>query len=271
MIPIFYINLDKRPDRNVQMTEQLSVLGLSAERISAINGSDLSEQEKSFVNNENFLLNTKRHVSHGEIGCAMSHRLIWQKMLDNNLDYALILEDDVVINPQILAILNNPQFYQQFDFLNLSSNFPYNPKIDALKSLLNEQKAVKRNTDFRQIDWSKHWRIFALYHLAHDIIACECDNAPALASGYILSKKCATSFLKASDELSVPIDNIWRYADGELKQGFLAKPLIVQKENDSNILGRDMVKLSLTQKIKRAILKRKPNPRQTDILRMYHD
>lgn len=271
MLPIFYINLDKRPDRNTQIVEQLSVLNLSAERISAVNGGDLSEQEKSFVNRENFLLNTKRHISNGEIGCAMSHRLIWQKMLDNDLDYALILEDDVVLDPQLLDILNNPEFYEQFDFLNLSSNFPYSPDINILISLLNGQKSVKRNASFHQIDWSRHWRIFALHQLDNDVIACECDNAPALASGYILSKKCASSFLKASDELSVPIDNIWRYADGELKQGFLAKPLIVQRENDSNILGRDTVKLSLTQKIKRAILKRKPNPRQADILRMYHD
>lgn len=271
MLPIFYINLDKRPDRNAQILEQLSALNLSAERVSAVNGGDLSEPEKSFVNRENFLLNTKHHISNGEIGCAMSHRLIWQKMLDDNLDYALILEDDVVLDKSLLSILNNADFYQQFDFINLSSCFPYNPNIDVLKSLLNRQKSIKRNTNFQKIDWSKRWRIFALYHLIDDIIACECDNAPALTSGYILSKKCASSFLKASNELSVPIDNVWRYADGELKQAFLAKPLIVQRENDSNILGRDTVKLSLTQKIKRAILKRKPNPRQADILRMYHD
>lgn len=271
MIKIFYINLDKRVDRNTLVLEQLSALSLTAERLSAINGGDLDEQETSFINRENFLLNTKRHISNGEIGCALSHRLIWQKMLDNDLDYALILEDDVVLAPQLLDILNNPEFYEQFDFLNLSSNFPYSPDINILISLLNGQKSVKRNANFHQIDWSKHWRIFALHHLINDIVACECDNAPALTSGYILSKKCASSFLRVSDELSVPIDNVWRYADGELKQAFLANPLIVQRENDSNILGRDVVKLSVVQKIKRAILKRKPNPRQVDIKRMYHD
>lgn len=272
MLPIFYINLATRPDRNEQITQQLAQLNLKAERITAVNGSLLTEQETRFVNQEQFLLNTKRKITNGEIGCAMSHRLIWQKMLDDNLDYALILEDDVVLDKELLTLLNNTSFYQQFDFLNLSSCFPYNPNIDILKSLLNGQKSIKRNADFQQIDWSKHWRIFALYYLSDHIIACECDNAPAAGFGYVLSKKGAKSLLKASDELSVPIDNVWRYADNELKQGFLAVPLITHPfEEDSNISGRNMGKLSFIQKIKRAILKRKSNPRQKDIKKMYYE
>lgn len=202
----------------------------------------------------------------------MSHRLIWQKMLDDDLDYALILEDDVVLDKSLLSILNNADFYQQFDFINLSSCFPYNPNIDVLKSLLNGQKSIKRNTNFQKIDWSKRWRIFVLHHLIDDIIICECDTTPASTCGYILSKKGAKSLLKASDELSVPIDNVWRYAGDELKQGFLAVPLITHPfEEDSNISGRNIGKLSFINKIKRALLKRQTNPRQEDVKRMYHD
>ena len=36
----------------------------------------------------------KRDVTPGEIGCAISHRLLWQKMLDESVETALILEDD---------------------------------------------------------------------------------------------------------------------------------------------------------------------------------
>ena len=42
MLPIFYINLDKRHDRNLQLKNQLNNLKLDAQRISAIDGSKLT-------------------------------------------------------------------------------------------------------------------------------------------------------------------------------------------------------------------------------------
>lgn len=35
----------------------------------------------------------------GEVGCFLSHRRAWQQILDNGLDYALVLEDDVHLAP----------------------------------------------------------------------------------------------------------------------------------------------------------------------------
>ena len=56
MLPIFYINLDKRHDRNLQLKNQLNNLKLDAQRISAIDGSKLTLLEREFVNEHNFLL-----------------------------------------------------------------------------------------------------------------------------------------------------------------------------------------------------------------------
>lgn len=274
MLKIFYVNLDDSHDRNQQMIKQLDGLGLTYERISAVYGKDLTDEQKSFVNYHDFLLRMKRPMQDGEIGCAMSHRLIWQKMLDDNIEYALILEDDVVIDEDVLSVIHCPSFYQSFDFLNLSSNFPYNPNRAYLTQLLANQPTAIRteqnNNLWSKIDWGKHWKIYKL-HQHQKIIACECDPAPALASGYLLSNKGAKSFLQASHVLDVPIDNVWRHADGELRQAFLPKPLIIQSDIDSNIGDRTKtVQLTLMQKLKRAMLKRKPNPRHADVKRMYH-
>jgi GR25 family glycosyltransferase involved in LPS biosynthesis len=35
-----------------------------------------------------------RFLSNGTIGCAMSHRTTWKKIIDSSLDFALVLEDD---------------------------------------------------------------------------------------------------------------------------------------------------------------------------------
>ena len=144
MLPIFYINLDKRHDRNLQLKNQLNNLKLDAQRISAIDGSKLTLLEREFVNEHNFLLTMKRPIRDGEIGCAASHRSIWQQIVDNDLNYALVLEDDAVIDKKILTLLNHSQFYQQFDLINLSSNSPYNPNDETIKTLLQDENSVKR-------------------------------------------------------------------------------------------------------------------------------
>ncbi len=86
MIPIFLINLDTRPDRLVYVSTQLHELHLPFTRISAVLGKNLTESEQQLFDKDRFIIEYKKPVTLGEIGCAMSHRLIWQKMLDENLE-----------------------------------------------------------------------------------------------------------------------------------------------------------------------------------------
>lgn len=48
-----------------------------------------------------------RPLNEGEIACSLSHRMIYQAMVDNNWQRVLILEDDVVPDHQQLAVLGN--------------------------------------------------------------------------------------------------------------------------------------------------------------------
>lgn len=41
----------------------------------------------------------------GEIGCFLSHRKCWQRIVDENWEYALIVEDDMAIDRQMLTPL----------------------------------------------------------------------------------------------------------------------------------------------------------------------
>ena len=118
---IFYINLDRRPDRDQNVKNILNRLGLNAERVSAVDGSKLNPNQISRdIITENGIsdaLNKKQKVyvplTMGGIGCAMSHSLVWQKILDQKLDNALILEDDIRINNS---------FYQ--NLINMKNDWP---------------------------------------------------------------------------------------------------------------------------------------------------
>lgn len=104
----FLINLDKNVDRLSAMDVQLRHLGIPYERIRAVNGRMLSPQELSerFATFR-FLLAMGTRMTHGEIGCALSHCLIYGRMVQENVPIALILEDDVVLGDGFLDVLEN--------------------------------------------------------------------------------------------------------------------------------------------------------------------
>lgn len=108
-IPIYCINLPQRKDRKTFVTKTATDIGLSnLSFFDAVDGRD----EKQV---ENVLTRLNASVddvlSPGEKGCLLSHACIWREIADENIPYALILEDDVcfvesfIVN--LLEVLNS--------------------------------------------------------------------------------------------------------------------------------------------------------------------
>jgi glycosyl transferase family 25 len=272
---IFLINLDKRADRLAFVQSQLDAIQLPFERIAAVYGADLTVEQQALFDQKRFVLEQKKAAVPGEIGCAMSHRGIWQQMVQQQLPYALILEDDIHINSKLAAFLADKTHYQDFDFLNLSANEPYAVAATAQQALIAAGSLVRpriwqSRALWKQLEWRRRWRIFRLHVLNDGLIACECDPAPALGSGYILSLKGAEALLKTSETMFYPVDLTWRYSGGMLRQAFLAEPLITQSLGDTNIEGRYQgYKLNLWQRIQRFFVKSRRWRRRIDVIKMY--
>lgn len=87
---VYVINLKRRPDRWDMIKKHFENTGLELNRIDAVDGSLLTEKEvKNITTPLSFQL-----ASNGMIGCWQSHVNIWKKIVDNNEDRVLILEDD---------------------------------------------------------------------------------------------------------------------------------------------------------------------------------
>lgn len=106
---IFYINLDKRTDRRSHMEKLIKNIGYEkiTKRIQGVDGLilDINNVSHNIITNEGKAdaLNEKLHVyvplTVGAIGCALSHRNIWNIIAnDDNINSALILEDDIDID-----------------------------------------------------------------------------------------------------------------------------------------------------------------------------
>ena len=101
----FFINLKKRSDRLVFMSEQLKKLGIDFTVQEGVDGEtyDFKNDYDEELHKKN---NSGRTMSKWEKGCALSHKIVLEKIILENLDYALVLEDDVELSPNFKKILD---------------------------------------------------------------------------------------------------------------------------------------------------------------------
>lgn len=129
---IYYINLDRRPERNEHTLKEINKLKYNCpiERISAVDGKkiDIPNLSTKLITTDgiqNALHPTKGAyylLSSGSIGCALSHLTIYDKIIEEMSDdnYALILEDDIHVKSEFNEKLNkNINKLPKFDILFL--------------------------------------------------------------------------------------------------------------------------------------------------------
>jgi glycosyl transferase, family 25 len=102
------VSLRRRPDRWQKVVHELAKVGIARPaKFIAVDGATLSEPElASLVHNVRELSNSPTshtQLTRPAIGCFLSHLQIWQRLLDGNREYLVILEDDVVPSPHYSA------------------------------------------------------------------------------------------------------------------------------------------------------------------------
>jgi glycosyl transferase family 25 len=113
---IFVITLSGAKERQKNISTQLETMGIPFEFIYGIEGKQLSKEEmESVFDAEKSVtyymkrLHWKKDMTPGEIGCALSHRLAYKKIIEHKITRAIILEDDIIIKNdfQVVMILLN--------------------------------------------------------------------------------------------------------------------------------------------------------------------
>jgi len=101
----FIINLKESTDRRAYMIDEMKKTGLEYEFFDAVNGKDIPNIDEIYAKEISFK-KIRKILTYGEIGCAMSHLLIYKKMIDENIEQALILEDDIIVSSDFKRICN---------------------------------------------------------------------------------------------------------------------------------------------------------------------
>lgn len=104
---VYYINLDKSKVRRNFMENQFKKLNIPITRISAFYGKELPfEFLKKAKKQFNFLAHFP-NLNDGEIGLTKTYFELWQVIKNQTEDYAIILEDDALIETSFFKDLPN--------------------------------------------------------------------------------------------------------------------------------------------------------------------
>lgn len=93
-IPFFLINLDRSSERLSAFQDQMERLGLSFERVKAVDSCEISDEEAQRLLNKQ---SRRFPWDKGAMGCFLSHRRVWNIIVERELGWSFIAEDDLHI------------------------------------------------------------------------------------------------------------------------------------------------------------------------------
>ncbi|KXB31531.1 hypothetical protein AT959_07700 [Dechloromonas denitrificans] len=173
---IVIINLLRSKERRERVIKHLETLGLMGEVFSAIDGRQLPEDEIAAVYNAERAKTTEwGELTRGEIGCALSHRAIWQKLIDSHDAGWLIIEDDAVLPTDL------PIWLQRLS--ELARNGDVIPLV----------KTSPTPYFFRKVKLDSRWLVYP-------------NQSFIAATAYYITPLAARRLLEASTPIWFPID-----------------------------------------------------------------
>lgn len=244
---IFLVNLDHDIKRLDFMDKQLKNLWLVYERFPAIKPSKLDSLDK-YYNKDDSIKKHGKPLANGEIWCALSHLFIYKKMLDEDIDKCLILEDDSILTNKLINLIdkiewNNYNYeyltfsYTIFDFFGLKDFCRvvfYQSKNNFTQFIFGIFIKIPAAFWIAIIEWF----IFKFSSLFNFFILKSYRNL-YLTSGYVITKKWAKKILKVTGGKAVyPSDIMQNIAKKQEKLLIYCTtpPLVLQNLSfDSNI------------------------------------
>lgn len=212
----YVINLDSSTDRWDAMNKRLSSLNIKADRISAVDGRKKTDREIEEIlypmdYGKRYLF--PRLLSKAEIGCFLSHRKCWQMLVESDEDWALIMEDDLIISDRAAYYMNDLSW------------LPENIKICQLST--------------HKHNWSLWVKKETIKLLNNDEIILPLDKAHGTQC-YVISKEVAIAALKYSEKLLAPVDDYLfspYFEINNLYGTYRVQPAVVTQFEEGSVIG----------------------------------
>lgn len=170
------INLDRATERLARVRAQLEALGLPWTRLAAVDARALRPEQRALLDERAYRRKHGMAPSLGELGCYLSHLEVMRALLASTHEFALVLEDDVLLGPRLPAVLDGLVAHpERWDVAKLS--------------------AVHSGTPVRYLEVAAgHW-------LA--VMLSRCTGA----SAYLVNRRAAARYVEGLLPMSLPYDH----------------------------------------------------------------
>lgn len=237
-IKILIINLNRSPERRMQMEKKLKLLNVPYEFVDAVEGGKLDTEIVAEIhkNSTEYQKKFRRNLSPSEIGCALSHVKCYEKVVKEKIPFAIILEDDVYITDKnaFLAFYNHVEKFTLFELILLSFHTKTMP---AYRKNI-QQKNILRNADNIIIpDTSQQYIIGrpTSFHLG--------------AGAYFISLTGCKKMLQAAHPIRMPADYLTGNAEKYgVSMGVLSQVMVHFEPSSLSAKGSTMVKRNISSR-----------------------
>jgi glycosyl transferase family 25 len=183
---VFVISLKNEKERRAFMRRQLESLCLDYEFIDAIRGTERIDDPRWYDDASARQLED-RSLRAGEVGCALSHASVYAEIVKRQLPWALVLEDDGILHPDLPMVLR------------------------ALENGIIEQGDLVflERCDYYRLGSAKP--LFETFRIVNPIFIRHGSDAGA--GGYVITYKAALAIKDINIPVHFPADN-WGYYRG---------------------------------------------------------
>lgn len=119
MTPVFVISLARSHDRREFIEKHMHSRFIDFSFFDAVDGKNLSEKELERVDFPAAKQFCGHDLSLGEVGCAMSHIRVYEKIVAENIEHCIVLEDDIYLHGNFQSIVERAMSTCQSDIIFL--------------------------------------------------------------------------------------------------------------------------------------------------------
>lgn len=231
---IYVITLQRATQRHENIKKDLDGLNYSFFFGADKKNFSIEELEQQGIYNEGLAIEAHRYnkpMNGGQIGCAWSHKLVHEDMLEKGYQKVLILEDDVTVTEEGLArfsdIINELPPDWELLYLDYAKNEKRTAATFFKQSVYHLQKL------FGGLKWS-HTTINNLFarsyspHLKH-------AGFHDYTDAYAITASAARKLADLQTPIIFVADNILAHAcTNKIVNGFIAVPKVFSQESQSN-------------------------------------
>lgn len=177
---VFVISLPDQHVRRTQMTQKLASLGAPFAFFDAVDGREIDASAHAIYDEVKRRRYFGRDLTGGEIGCLLSHKRVLQQIVAEELDIAIVLEDDALMRADFPSVVRSLE----------SSDYPW-----ELVRFLGSEKVSR----LRQRNLATLRSPYRLTRLS---------TTPGGAHAYLIRQSGAAKLLRCLDRCAYPIDTL---------------------------------------------------------------